>query len=194
MGGRHSFGDLFFKQKITSFRYTMNIRYFLYSLLVFSLLLVNSCDKPAPTTYERVEQYDNGQVSRRFNIVNGLKEGKMTDYFKDGKIMAERYFEKGQQNGRTAIYYPNGQIKEVQYFVEGKKKGGDTLWYEDGKIQFVTTLKDGKKHGYLRKWEPDGTLTYEAKYEMDTLVEVKGQPISPNTSAARPSQTLKKKE
>lgn len=172
----------------------MGIRNFFHGLLMLALLLTNACDNPAPTTYERVEHYDNGQVSRRSNIVNGLKEGKMTDYFNDGKLMAERYFEKGQQIGRTVIYYPNGQTKEVQHFVKGEKQGGDTLWYEDGKIQFVTTLKDGKKHGYLRKWGADGAQIYEAKYNMDTLVEVKGQPIDRNTSAAQPSRVLKKQE
>ena len=118
----------------------------------------------------------------------------MTDYYNDGKLMAERYFVQGEQQGRTVIYYPGGQIKEVQHFENGKKQGGDTLWYEDGKLQFITTLKDDKKNGYLRKWSPEGDLVYEAKFELDTLVEVKGQPIDRNTSAAKPSEILKKKE
>jgi antitoxin component YwqK of YwqJK toxin-antitoxin module len=172
----------------------MNIQHFVHSLLFFAFLLQTACENSIPKTYERVEKYENGQVSRRSNIVNGLKEGKMTDYYNDGKLMAERYFEKGQQQGRTVIYYPSGQIKEVQYFEKGKKQGGDTLWYEDGKIQFVTTLKDDKKHGYLRKLGTAGELIYEAKYDMDTLVEVKGQAINRNTSAAKPSQVLRKQE
>lgn len=167
----------------------MNIRATLFSLV---LILITACDQTPPKTYERIERFENGQISRRSNVVNGLKEGKMTDYYKDGKLMAERYFEKGEQQGRTVIYYPNGQIKEVQYFASGKKQGGDTLWYEDGKIQFVSTLKDDKLDGYLRKWDPNGALVYEAKYALDTLIEVKGQPIDRNTSAAKPSQVLKK--
>ncbi len=172
----------------------MCIRLLGLGLLMAVFLLANACENSSSKTYERVEHFQNGQVSRRSNIVNGLKEGKMTDYYNDGKLMAERYFEKGQQQGRTIIYYPSGQIKEVQYFLKGKKEGGDTLWYEDGKIQFITTLKADKKHGYLRKWGPSGELVYEAKYEMDTLVEVKGQPINRSTSAAQPSQILKKQE
>lgn len=172
----------------------MNIRRFFHSLLFFAFLLQTTCENSIPKTYERIEKYENGQVSRRSNIVNGLKEGIMTDYYNNGKLMAERYFEKGRQQGRTVIYYPGGQIKEVQYFEKGKKQGGDTLWYEDGEIQFVTTLKEDKKHGYLRKWAPSGELIYEAKYNMDTLVEVKGQAINRNTSAAKPSQVLRKQD
>jgi len=172
----------------------MFIRLFGLGLLMVAFLLANACADSDSKTYERVERFENGQVSRRSNIVKGLKEGKMTDYYNDGKLMAERFFEKGQQHGRTLIYYPSGQIKEVQYFLQGKKEGGDTLWYEDGKIQFITTLKADKKHGYLRKWGLSGELVYEAKYEMDTLVEVKGQPINRSTSAAKPSQILKKQK
>lgn len=155
-------------------------------------LLGNACNNSAPTTYERIERYENGQIARRSNLVNGKKEGKMTDYYNDGKLMAERNFVHGLQHGRTSIYYPNGALKEVQYFENGKKQGGDTLWYEDGKIQFATMLKDDKKNGYLRKWSPTGELVYEAKYALDTLIEVKGVPIDRNTSAAKPSQVLKK--
>lgn len=163
------------------------------ALLLFLGALL-ACNQSAPATYERVERYENGQISRRSNLVNGLKEGKMTDYYNDGKLMAERYFEHGQQKGRTLIYYPNGQIKEVQYYEAGKKQNGDTLWYEDGKIQFVTAFKDDKKNGYLRKWDPSGQLIYESKYSMDTLVEVKGQAIDRKSPAAMPSQVIKRQE
>lgn len=153
-----------------------------------------ACNNSAPKTYERIERFENGNISRRFNLINGKKEGKMTDYFISGKVMAERYFANDEQEGRTIIYYPEGQVKEVQYFVAGKKQGGDTLWYENGKVEFVTTLKNDKKDGYLRKWSPEGELVYEAKYAQDTLIEVKGQPIDRNTSAAKPSKLLKEKD
>ena len=164
-----------------------------YSYLVFALMCwTMACKNGNNASNERVERYENGQISRRTNFVNGKKEGKMTDYYNDGKCMAERYFVNDKQQGRTAIFYPSGQLKEVQYFEAGKKQGGDTLWYETGAIQFVSTLKDDKLHGYLRKWSPEGELIYEAKYDLDTLIEVKGQAINRNTSAAKPSQILKK--
>ncbi|GEM_PF-463913 len=163
-------------------------------ILFFALLWTSACETKGPKTYERVERFETGQVSRRSNIVKGKIEGKMTDYYNDGKLMAERYFVNGLQEGQTFIYYPSGNVKEVQYFMEGKKQGGDTLWYEDGKIQFVTTLKDDKKDGYLRKWNPSGELIYEAKYSLDTLLEVNGQKISPDNLSAKPSQFIKKKD
>ncbi len=163
-------------------------------ILFFALLWTSACETREPKTYERIERFETGQISRRSNIVEGKIEGKMTDYYNDGKLMAERYFVNGLQEGRTVIYYPSGQIKEVQHFIAGKKEGGDTLWYEDGKVQFVTTLKNDKKDGYLRKWNPAGDLIYEAKFSLDTLLEVNGQKISPDNLSAKPTQVIKRKD
>lgn len=126
---------------------------------------------------ERVEKYGTGSVSRRYQEIDGKKEGKMTDYFPDGRLKAERWFQNDQQTGRTVIYFPGGQIREVQYYQDGKKEGGDSLFYENGKLEFVVEYHQEKKHGYMRKWTPDGALIIEARYSMDSLVEVKGKPV-----------------
>lgn len=138
----------------------------------------NQCDKSVSTgTYERVERYETGQVSRKFRLVNGMKEGLMTDYYNDGKLMAERQFQHDKQHGKTLVYYPNGAIKEVQYYDRGIRYGGDTLFYENGSIQFVTTFLEGKKNGYMRKWDTLGNLIYEARYKHDTVVEIMGKAV-----------------
>jgi len=105
------------------------------------------------------------------------KEGKMTDFYPDGKIKGERLFKNDKQIGKTTLFFPSGQVKEVQYYVDGFKEGGDTLWYENRQPQFVMDYKAGKRHGYLRKWSPEGELIYEARFEMDSLVEVKGEKV-----------------
>lgn len=135
---------------------------------------------------EQLQNFASGEISRRFYLVNGKKEGKMTDYFIDGKVRSERIFENDRQVGKTVFFYPSGKTKEVQYYEDGLKHGGDTTFYEDGRLQFVLPFQQGKQHGYVRKWAPDGSLTFEARYEMDTLVEVRGQKIRPDKKAMRP--------
>lgn len=145
--------------------------------------LVASCqNEPQPssepaTSQERIENYANGKPSRKFKRVNGKIEGLMVDYYPDGQIKAERYFVNDLQVGKTTLYYPDGKIKEVQYFENGLKNGGDTVFYPSGQVEFCVTLKDDKKNGYLRKWSHTNELIYEAKFVMDTLVEVKGVPV-----------------
>lgn len=147
-------------------------------LFVATLFFWVSCSSgTAPKIEQRVEYYENGSVSRTVSLQNGKKEGVMTDYYPNGKCMAERIFVNGNQEGKTVIYYPTGVTKEIQYYNQGQQQGGDTMWYEDGKIQFTVWFDQNKKNGYLRKWSPDGSIVFESKYAMDTLLEVKGQPI-----------------
>lgn len=150
--------------------------------LVYILLCFSCGEKPQPRTLqpeEKIEKYGTGQVSRRYKEIGGKKQGLMTDYFPDGRIKAERWFEDDKQTGRTVLFHPGGQVREVQYYENGLKEGGDTLFYEDGRLQFVVNYHQEKKNGYLRKWSPTGDLVFEAKYAMDTLVEVKGKSIRP---------------
>lgn len=143
------------------------------------------CGPATPQVEERVERYETGVVSRRVNLVDGKRDGKMTDYFPDGKLMAERWFKLGKQEGKTTVFYPGGAVKEVQYYHDGAQTAGDTIWYENGHIQFAVLFKESKKNGYLRKWSPEGELIFEAKYAMDTLIEVKGESISRESIKAR---------
>jgi len=130
-------------------------------------------------TGEKLEYYGNGKLQRRVKFVNGKKEGQMTDYYPSGEVMAERFFKNDIQVDQTRLFHKSGAVQEVQYYQNGLKQGGDTVFYENGKTQFALEFAEGKKHGYLRKWAETGELTYEAKYEKDSLVEVKGEKIKP---------------
>lgn len=154
-----------------SFRYTV----------LLLLLIILSC-KQGPLEEEIVQNHPTGEVSRRYIRIDGKKHGKMTDYYPDGKILAERFFENDIQVGKSTTYFSSGQIKEVQYYDQGKIHGPDTVFYENGKPELIITLNHGLKDGYLRKYGRDGAVTYEAKYANDVLVEVKGEPVKQDTT------------
>ncbi|MBK6931348.1 MAG: hypothetical protein IPH12_10965 [Saprospirales bacterium] len=154
-------------------------------LFILSYTTWQGCQSPAQDiAKERVEKYGSGEISRRYQEINGKKQGKMTDFYPGGRLKAERWFENDQQAGRTVLYYPGGQIMEVQYYQNGKKEGGDTVFYESGQPQFVMWYAGEKKNGYLRKWSSDGALVFEARYANDSLVEVKGQRIQPGSTTS----------
>lgn len=128
-------------------------------------------------TQEVKETYGTGETSRIYTRIDGKIEGKMTDYYVTGELKGEKNFKNNKQDGKTTIYYESGKIKEVQYYINGLRNGGDTIFYEDGKLKFVTEFKDNIKNGYLRKWDDAGGLIYEAKFAMDTLIEVNGKVV-----------------
>lgn len=124
-----------------------------------------------------IENYGTGETSRTYTRINGKIDGTMIDYYPSGAKKGERFFINDKQEGKTTLYYENGAIKEVQYYTLGLKDGGDTLFYESGKLKYVSEFKEDKKNGYLRKWNEKENLIYEAKFAMDTLIEVEGQSI-----------------
>lgn len=162
----------------------MKVKYLFFVLSITLTASVMSCktdkkesDSDQNNVQDYKENYGTGETSRTFQRINGKIEGKMTDYYPSGKLKGERFFVKDLQHGKTTIYYESGALKEVQYYDQGKKTGGDTIYYEDGTLKFVTEYKNDIKHGYLRKWDEAGGLIYEAKFAMDTLIEVGGKPV-----------------
>lgn len=152
-------------------------------LLIFlSILFFIGCTSDESKPKEVVENYGTGQVSRRFTVIKNKKEGPMTDYYPGGKVKGERMFKNDIQVDKTTIYYESGGKKEVQYFKDGKINGGDSTFYESGKPQMVINFTNGIKDGYVRSFGEDGAMTYEAKFSMDTIVEVKGQTIRRDSS------------
>lgn len=154
-----------------------------FSFIFFVALLLSACkndqksSENVPTSEEIKENYGTGETSRIYTRVNGKIEGKMTDYYPSGVLKGERFFKNDKQDGKTTLYYESGAIMEVQYYIDGLRNGGDTIYYESGKLKYVSMFKDEKNNGYLQKWSPEGDLIYEAKFEMDSLVEVGGKSI-----------------
>ncbi len=152
-------------------------------LFVLSISAFVSCknqvseDKTESATKEVIDKFEDGPVSRKYNLVNGKKEGKMTEYYHTGELLCERNFVNDMEEGKTVFYYKDGKIKEVMYLINGNKNNGDTIYFEDGSIKYISTYKNGIRNGLLKKWNEDGDVTYEAKFNMDTLIEVNGKPV-----------------
>lgn len=155
------------------------------------ILLLTACKSGDSGPVEIEGKYNNGVVSRRHTEINHKKEGLMTEYYPSGKLKAELMFKNDVQIDKSTIYYESGAKQEVQYFKDGLLNGGDSTFYESGKPQKVMNFTNGIKDGYIRSWAEDGTLTYEAKLRMDTLIEVKGQPIIRDTSNHQVVQSQK---
>jgi hypothetical protein len=146
--------------------------------LLAGMLYFISCTPDASKPKEIVMKYGSGEVKSRYMEINHKKEGLMTDFYPSGKKMAERVFKNDLQIDKTTLYYESGKIQEVQYYQDGVLNGGDTVFYESGQPQFLVTFTKGLKDGYLRKWREDGSIIFEAKYDNEKLVEVKGQKIN----------------
>ncbi len=134
-----------------------------------------ACHQDDPQLIKKEMRYISGELLSSHYELNNKKEGKLLEFYQDGRLKSERLFIEDKESGRTAVYFPDGRIKEVQYYKNGLKEGGDTIFYENGIPKFALSFHKGKKNGYLRKWSPEGDEIYEAKFAMDSVVEVNGQ-------------------
>lgn len=125
---------------------------------------------------EKIYHYPNGETYK-VQMINGKKQGEMIEYYQTGEIKSKSQFINDVQTGRMVRYFKNGAIREVQYFEGNKQQNGDTTFYENGNLQFIVEYTDGIKNGYVKKYDSTGTMYFNAKYRMDTLIEVKGVPL-----------------
>ena len=129
------------------------------------------------TTKQIVDKYESGDTSRIYTLINGKKEGIMSDFSLSGEIISLRNFENDVQSGKSIIYYESGALKENQFYINGRKEGADTVWHESGNINFIYQFKDGKKHGDIYLYDDNKKQTFHILYRNDTIIEVNGKKV-----------------
>ncbi len=66
-------------------------------------------------------------------------------------------FASGLREGRWTYAYPNGKVHEEGAYVEGERHGQWTRWYKDGTLAAELMYRKGELHGLCRYLNPDGT-------------------------------------
>jgi antitoxin component YwqK of YwqJK toxin-antitoxin module len=149
-----------------SFTYT-------FCFFFFFFFLIFACKPQVDTPQKQFLYFENGKVRREYQLINGLKEGVMVDFYPDGKIKTIRNFTNDLQTGKTIIYHPNGRIKEVQYYDDNaQREKGDTVWYDNGLVEYTAEFEKNKKNGFMTKFDSTGNLIYKVIFSNDSLVKV----------------------
>ena len=74
------------------------------------------------------------------NKTNKL-QGTTKDYFQNGKLSSERFYNNGQQEGREVNYDDNGKIFYERFYAGGKREGNFKMYYGNGKVRRDETYK-----------------------------------------------------
>jgi antitoxin component YwqK of YwqJK toxin-antitoxin module len=93
--------------------------------------------------------------------LNVIKDGKWTNWFENGTIRSEEYYNKGSMIGNWKVWYENGQIDSDINFISGKS----AHFYKNGKKQSEGGIADGMIN--IGKWKgyfENGNLNYEGVY------------------------------
>ena len=104
--------------------------------------------KPAKnntSTYKNVENYPNGNLKIKGDIVNGIKQGKWESFYENGNKWSECTYVFGKRNGIYKTFYPNGNLKMHGVYQEDKKVDVWFFYLENGK----TYSEDGDTDNYV---------------------------------------------
>jgi len=71
--------------------------------------------------------------------------GKVLKSFDNGNWQMELDLKDGMPDGKIVTYYKNGQKKEESYFKEGKPADGEWLgWHENGELKIEIIIENGE--------------------------------------------------
>ena len=75
--------------------------------------------------------------------VNGVKDGKSVEWFRNGQKKLIEYIKDGFREGRYNEWHKNGMMKIQGHFKKGNPIDEFTEWYNDGSIKLKAKYSDG---------------------------------------------------
>ena len=93
------------------------------------------------------------------NLRNGIKSGKWTTWYYNGRKGSEVTYKDGKLDGLWTWWFETGQKKGELTYKDGKK-GLRTGWYKNGQKEREVHYKDGD-YDVIRRWNEDGSVRKE---------------------------------
>ncbi|MFT6747364.1 MAG: antitoxin component YwqK of YwqJK toxin-antitoxin module [Glaciecola sp.] len=101
---------------------------------------------------------------------NGILNGQLTTYYKNGNIKAETTYNKGIAEGLQEEFYANGNIRSSKKVVGGKTEGPFKLYYDNKVYRIIGHYANGKKNGKWKYYSPRLKVEKEERYEYGNLI------------------------
>ena len=92
-------------------------------------------------------------------IINkGVDKVRTEEYFGNGTLKKEGYYQFGNKQGEWKSYYLNGHLKKKENFNKDKLDGEMIKWHQNGKKKEKGIFRNGKREGIFFSWKVDGSL------------------------------------
>ena len=96
-----------------------------------------------------------GRLKLKYSVdKNEIKQGKSTEYFRNGTKFCETFFKDGKKNGEIFIYNQDGSVKQTGEYKNDKKHG------------FWNNIGSNKEYFYI-----DGKECKEEDFKLYTIKE-----------------------
>ncbi len=161
--------------------------------LLFLLPAFIACDPSNSFKDEKKTIYFPGtrQIKQTVEYKNGMKNGYLTEYFKDGQLKARQFYVNDTLDDTTRVYHTNGKLKALRLYKNKKRHGcwqdynskgflySETCFRDDvldslstrynvrtHKIQERVRFRNGTKHGVEEHFYPSGKKKSRQEYYM----------------------------
>ena len=126
-----------------------------YSYLLFNLPIVFLIGQNIIYT----KTYPSGKPKIISYFVNkGVDKVRTEEYFGNGTLKKEGYYQFGNKQGEWKSYYLNGHLKKKENFNKDKLDGEMIKWHQNGKKKEKGIFRNGKREGIFFSWKEDGSL------------------------------------
>jgi antitoxin component YwqK of YwqJK toxin-antitoxin module len=101
--------------------------------------------------------WDNqGHLFSEIMFIMGKFNGKVKQYYADGKPEFEKTYANDYMNGPSFHWYANGNKENEGNYVNCRETGVWTFWYENGQKQKEGQYKEGFEEGEWSYWDEEG--------------------------------------
>ena len=124
----------------------------------------------------KLAQFEEGHLTTLFSIQEGIVEGEITHFHKDGTLHFSYVLKDGVKNGEEWEYHPYKQgekpiPKLCIHWEQDQIQGQIKTWYPTGQAESQREIHNNKKQGSCFAWYKNGDLMLTEEYENDLLVK-----------------------
>lgn len=99
------------------------------------------------------------------NYRKGLREGISTIYSVDGRVLMTAEYQNDKKNGLAYQYFPNGTVQQQNAFINDLEEGEEKVFFENGEVSALRPFSQGKLNGTAKEWDKEGKLIFQADYK-----------------------------
>ena len=131
-------------------------------ILILLSIAVLSCGNQD----KEVVKYPNGEIKYEVTLKDGLREGKLTEYFVGGKVSAISNWKASKLEGESIVYYENGNINQQNFFKGGVRCCESKFYLEGGILREIQYFNNtGQLIDYV-KLNADGSKDLDINTRM----------------------------
>lgn len=118
-------------------------------------------DKRDKNKGKLIDYYMSGKIQSEAyytDFKKGIKSGKFIMYYENGNIKRDMDYLDGKRNGKYLAYNENGKLTEEIDYVEDKIAGKYRTYYESGNLEKDIAYSDSKRNGQFLVYRKTGEL------------------------------------